>query len=68
MLVIRRLETRTQGYTVLMLGKDYYKKFPTSHHEHAEILKVFKQDRRYRDVANDFTDFDIDPDSPAVDP
>ncbi|BET67343.1 hypothetical protein ASA1KI_22610 [Opitutales bacterium ASA1] len=62
MLVIRRLETREQGYTVLMLGPDYYRKFPTSIHEHNEILRLYKQDKRYRDVLNDFTDFDLQAD------
>lgn len=66
MLVIRRLETREQGYTVLMLGPGYYRKFPTSRHEHEQILRLFKQDQRYRDVLNDFTDFDLAPDRPAA--
>ena len=66
MLVIRRLETREQGYTVFMLGPDYYRKIPTSRHEHNEILRLFKQDRRYKDIVNDFTDFDLDRDRPAA--
>ena len=66
MLVIRRLETREQGYTVIMLGRDYYRKFPTSIHEHNEILRIYKQDKRYRDVLNDFTDFRLDEDRPPA--
>ncbi len=62
MLVIRRLETREGGYTVLMLGGDYYKKFPTSLYEHNEILRLFKQDRRHEGVVNDFSELDLDPD------
>ncbi|MGH8017803.1 MAG: hypothetical protein ACREIA_05845 [Opitutaceae bacterium] len=67
MLVIRRLETREQGFTVIMLGRDYYRKFPTSIHEHNEILRIYKQDRRYRDVLNDFTDFRIEEGAPPAD-
>ncbi len=67
MLVIRRLETREQGYTVLMLGRDYHRQFPTSIHEHNEILRIYKQDRRYRDVLNDFTDFGLEEDKPPAD-
>ena len=66
MLVIRRLETRNQGYTVIMLPPDYRKVIPTDVHEHAEILRVYKQDRRYRDILNDFTDYDIRPDIPEA--
>jgi hypothetical protein len=60
MLVIRRMETRTQGYTVMMLGPDYRVQFPTSMHEHERILQIYKQDRRYRDVCNDFTEYGLD--------
>jgi hypothetical protein len=66
MLVIRRLETRTQGYTVIMLPPDYRKVIPTDEREHNDILRIFKQDQRYRDVLNDFTNYDIRPDNPAV--
>lgn len=68
MLVIRRLETRTQGYTVLMLGRDYYREIPTSPQEHAEILRIYKQDRRYKDIVNDFSEYDIDPETPPAEP
>ena len=67
MLVIRRLETRTQGYTVLMLPPDTHQVFPTDEREHNEILRIYKQDRRYLDVENDFTDYDLNPDVPALD-
>lgn len=56
MLVIRRRVKFDQGYTVLMLP-DYYKEIPTSEREHAEILKLYKQDKPYRDVINDFTEY-----------
>ena len=66
MLVIRRLETRTQSYTVIMLPPAYRKVIPTDEYEHNEILRIYKQDRRYRDVLNDFTDYDIRPDIAEV--
>jgi hypothetical protein len=50
-----------------MLGPDYYRKFPTSIHEHNEILRLYKQDKRYRDVLNDFTDFDLQADRKPAD-
>ncbi len=58
-LVIRRKVTREQSYTVLMLP-GYHKEWPTTEREHLEILKVFKQDRRYQDVVNDFIDYNLD--------
>jgi hypothetical protein len=61
MLVIRRMETRTQGFTVMMLGRDYCAKFPTTLHEHERILQIFKQDRRHQDVSNDFSEYDLGP-------
>ena len=67
MLVIRRMETRTQGFTVVMLGRDYLREFPTSPHEHQRILQIFKQDRRYADVTNDFSEYDIGSAGPVED-
>ena len=31
--------------------------------EHARILVIFKQDRRHRDVVNDFTEYDLSGDT-----
>jgi hypothetical protein len=56
MMVIRRLVTRTKSYTVIICG-DIVQKIVTSDYEHGEILKIYKQDRPYEDVCNDFTDF-----------
>ena len=66
MLVIRPLETRSQGFTVIMLPPDYHKVIPTDEHQHNEILRIYKQDKRYLDVENDFTDYDLNPDVPAT--
>ncbi len=59
MLVIRRLVDRQRAYTALFLPGEPPKIFPTSDQEHARILQVYKQDRPYPDVLNDFTDFEL---------
>lgn len=59
MLTIRRMVSGRQSYTVLMLPPHEPKIIPTTEHEHAEILRIYKQDRRARDVSNDFTHFDL---------
>ena len=58
MLVIRRLVDRRRAYTALMLPGEPPKIFPTSDAEHARILQIYKQDRAYPGIVNDFTDFD----------
>ncbi len=58
MLVIRRKVTREQSYTVLMLP-GYHREWPTSDREHLDILKVFKQDRPYEDIVNDFKEYGL---------
>jgi|TARA_B100001093_G_scaffold326830_1_gene311808 hypothetical protein len=60
MLIIRREVTKTKSYTVIVCG-DYIKKIPTNNYEHGEIMKIYKQDKPYQDVLNDFDDFDIGP-------
>ncbi|MDQ8203918.1 hypothetical protein [Pelagicoccus sp. SDUM812003] len=50
--------TRSQSYTVLMLP-DYHREWPTTEQEHLEILKLFKQDRPYEDIVNDFTEYKL---------
>ena len=58
MLVIRRKVTRDQAYTVLMMP-DYYQEWPTSDYEHGRIMKVFKQDRPYEGILNDFVEYGL---------
>ncbi|MCH6254949.1 hypothetical protein MLD52_00195 [Puniceicoccaceae bacterium K14] len=58
MLVIRRKITREQAFTVFMLP-GVYKEWPTSDYEHQEILKLYKQDKLYRDIVNDFSEYRI---------
>ena len=59
MLVIRRLVDRHRAYTAIFLPGEPAQVFPTSDREHARILQVYKQDRPYQDVLNDFTDYDL---------
>ena len=68
MLVIRRLIDRQRAYTPLMLRGDPPRNFPTSDAEHARILQIYLQDRRYDGIANDFTDFDLGAPPPASTP
>ncbi|MFM1852518.1 MAG: hypothetical protein RIS54_2202 [Verrucomicrobiota bacterium] len=59
MIVIRRLTDRRRAYTAIFLPGEPPRIFPTSEHEHGRILQIYKQDRRYEGVANDFTDFKL---------
>lgn len=68
MLVIRRLVDRRRAYTALMLPGEPPKIFPTSDAEHARILQIYKQDRAYPGIVNDFTDFDSPAPSPNPEP
>ncbi len=63
MLVIRRLVDRHRSYTGIFLPGEPPKIFPTTDHEHARILQIYKQDRPYEGVHNDFSDFAIGRDS-----
>ncbi|GAB1489992.1 hypothetical protein MASR2M8_24490 [Opitutaceae bacterium] len=68
MLVIRRLVDRRRAYTALMLPGEPPKIFPTSDAEHARILQIYKQDRAYPGIVNDFTDFDPPAAAPKAKP
>lgn len=68
MLVIRRLVDRRRAYTALLLPGEPPRVFPTSDAEHARILQIYLQDRRYEGVHNDFTDFDLGRPSPPPGP
>ena len=59
MLIIRRLVDRRRSYTAIYLPGESPRIFPTDDVEHARILQIYKQDRRYEGVCNDFTDFKI---------
>lgn len=59
MLVIRRLVDRHRAYTGIFLPGEPAKIFPTTDQEHARILQVYKQDRPYEGICNDFSDYAI---------
>ncbi len=61
MIVIRRLVDRDRAFTAIFLPGEPPRIFPTTDHEHGRILQIYKQDRRYPDVLNDFTDLDLGP-------
>jgi hypothetical protein len=63
MLVIRRMDDGRRSYTAMFLPGEEPRIFPTSDREHARILEIFKQDKRYQDVLNDFTDYDLAPEA-----
>jgi hypothetical protein len=56
MIVIRRMLTRHESYTVIFLRGEPPKIIRTTEYEHGRILEIFKQDKPYRDVLNDFAD------------
>ena len=57
MVVIRRLVDRHRAYTGIFLPGEPPKIFPTSDQEHARILQIYKQDRSYEGIVNDFSDY-----------
>jgi hypothetical protein len=59
MLVIRRMTGRRGSFTAMFLPGEPPKVVSTSDYEHARILQIYKQDGRYRDVLNDFTEYDL---------
>jgi hypothetical protein len=65
MIVIRRLVDRHRAYTAIFLPGEPARIFPTTEHEHGRILQIYKQDRAYEGIENDFTDLPPRPASPA---
>ncbi|MFA6287171.1 MAG: hypothetical protein WC661_07260 [Opitutaceae bacterium] len=61
MVVIRRLVDRHRAYTGIFLPGEPPKIFPTSDVEHGRILQIYKQDKPYEGIINDFTQFEIGP-------
>jgi hypothetical protein len=57
MIVIRRLVDRRRAYTGIFLPGEPPRIFPTTDYEHARILQIYKQDRPYEGIVNDFTDY-----------
>lgn len=59
MIVIRRLTDRRRAYTAIFLKGEPPRIFPTSEQEHGRILEIYKQDKAYEGIHNDFTDFKL---------
>jgi hypothetical protein len=57
MVVIRRVVDRHRAYTAIFLPGEEPKMFPTTDYEHGRILQIYKQDRPYEGVHNDFSDY-----------
>jgi hypothetical protein len=58
MLVIRRAVDKHRSYTVIFLKGEPPKWIPTSDYEHNRILEIYKQDKLYEGIINDFSDID----------
>ena len=56
MIVIRRLVDRQRAYTGIFLPGETAQIFPTTDFEHGRILQIYKQDKAYAGVVNDFSD------------
>jgi hypothetical protein len=56
MIVIRRLVDAQRAYTVIFLPGEEPRVFPTNDYEHGRILQIYKQDRPYEGIINDFSD------------
>lgn len=54
MIVIRRAVDKHRAYTVIFLKGEEPKWIPTTEYEHQRILEIYKQDRYYEGIENDF--------------
>jgi len=61
MIVIRRATKNGKSYTVILLRGEDPKWIATSDYEHQRILEIYKQDKPYSGIENDFSDFNIVP-------
>lgn len=59
MLIIRRMVDKNKSYTAIFLKGEPPRIFPTTDYEHARILQIYKQDKKYEGIMNDFTDIDL---------
>lgn len=58
MIFIRRAVDKHKAYTVIMLPGEPTKWIPTTDYEHQRILEIFKQDKYYEGIENDFTEYE----------
>ena len=63
MVVIRRMVDRHRAYTAILLPGEPPKIFPTSDHEHARVLQIYKQDRAHEGICNDFSEYALGSDT-----
>jgi hypothetical protein len=56
-ILIRRASKNGKDYTVIMLKGEEPKWILTSNYEHNRILEIYKQDKAYEGIENDFTYF-----------
>lgn len=56
MITIRRAVGRNKSYTVIFLKGEPPKWIPTTDYEHQRILQIYKQDKPYEGIENDFTE------------
>lgn len=66
MLVIRRMDDGKRSYTAMFLPGEPARIFPTSDQEHARILQIFKQDKPYEGVWNDFVEYQLGRDAAPI--
>lgn len=57
MITIRRAVDKNKSYTVIFLKGEDPKWIPTTDYEHQRILEIYKQDKPYEGIENDFTEF-----------
>jgi hypothetical protein len=55
MVLIRRASKGGRDYTVIMLKGEEPKWILTTNYEHNRILEIFKQDKEYEGIENDFS-------------
>jgi hypothetical protein len=48
-----------KAYTAIFLPGSEPKIFPTTDYEHNRILQIFKQDKPYDGIINDFSDYNV---------
>lgn len=56
MILIRRASKGGRDYTVIMLPGEPAKWILTTEYEHRRILEIYKQDKFYEGIQNDFSE------------
>ena len=53
---------KEKAYTAIFLQGEEPKIFPTSDYEHNRIMQIYKQDKHYENVINDFSEYRLNKD------